>query len=551
MSLNDPTTAPTPEPEAGRPVPPEPGEVGGRSPGESEPAFPARAVRIRWTGFAAGLVLAALLYLVMPAEVPQAARVTAAVAGLMAVWWMTEAVPIPATALVPLVAFPVLVPLIPGEEEDVEVTVTSIGASYGQDTIFLFMGGFLIALAMQRWNLHRRIALVVLSLMGDRTDFMIAGFMLATGFLSMWVSNTATAVLMLPIGLSVLLLVNEAMEKAGTDGAAAAGTTGSASAEDVKAAVLKSRFGTALMLGIAYAASVGSLGTIIGTPPNTLLVGYLQETHDITIGFGQWMLVGVPLAAVMLVITWFLLVKVLFKPEVTHVPGGRDLIRKELAALGPVSTGERLVLAVFVLAALAWVIVPTVFEEPPISDAGIGLVAGLLLFLLPAGAARGVRLLDWESAVRLPWGVLLLFGGGLALSSMFTKSGLTDWIGEVSQGLGALPVVLLVVIVTAGIIFLTEITSNTATAATFLPVIGGVAMGIGADPLLLTVPVAIAATCAFMLPVATPPNAVAYGTGYVTIGQMIRGGLWLNIIGVVLITLVTLTLGVWVLGIQL
>jgi solute carrier family 13 (sodium-dependent dicarboxylate transporter), member 2/3/5 len=440
-----------------------------------------------------------------------------------------------------------------------DVAVDDVGASYGSNIIFLFMGGFLLALAMQRWNLHRRIALQTVRVMGTKPAQMVAGFMVATAFLSMWVSNTATAVMMLPIGVSVLLLLPNLLSDAagakfdagpesdaGGEGSGHAAKGADPQSTEVKDAIIESNFGTALMLGIAYAASIGSLGTIIGTPPNTLLVGYLQDAHDINIGFGQWMLVGVPLSVVMLVITWFLLTKVLFKPEIDHIPGGRELIGRELHKLGPMSTGEKFVLAIFALAALSWVFVPVIFDSPPISDAGIAMAVGLLLFLLPAGAGRGVRLLDWDSAVKLPWGVLLLFGGGLALSAQFSSSGLTEWIGERAGTLGTVPVLLIVVIFAAGIIFLTELTSNTATAATFLPVAGGVAVGLGLDPMLLAIPVALAATCAFMLPVATPPNAIAFGSGYVTIGQMIRGGLWLNLIGIVLITLVTMTLAVWV-----
>src|SRR5699024_5797774 len=396
--------------------------------------------------------------------------------------------------------------------------------------------------------------------MGTRSTRVVAGFMIATAFLSMWVSNTATAVMMLPIGVSVLMLAAElGGGRSGEDGDAGDGAgdddenvmpaidaSADPGSDEVKDAVIRSRFGTALMLGIAYAASVGSLATIIGTPPNTLLAGYLSSEHDVDLGFGQWMLVGLPLAAVMLVITWLLLTKVLFRPEMERIPGGRQLFQDELAKLGSPSSGEKRVLAVFVAAAVAWVTVPLVFEDPPISDAGIALTAGLLLVLLPAGTERGVRLLTWDAALELPWGVLLLFGGGLALSGQFSGSGLTDWIGEQAGALGALPVVLLVVVAAAGIIFLTELTSNTATAATFLPVAGGVALGLGLDPMLLAVPVALAATCAFMLPVATPPNAIAYGSGYVTIGQMVRGGVWLNLIGIVLITVVTMTLLVWV-----
>ncbi|MEW1979652.1 DASS family sodium-coupled anion symporter [Citricoccus sp. NPDC079358] len=503
-----------------------------RSPGERAPADERNLHLRRWIGFGAGLVLAAVVFLAMPADVEHNARLTAAVAVLMAVWWMTEAIPIPATALLPLILFPVF-----GED----IGVDDVGASYGNNIIFLFMGGFMLALAMQRWDLHRRIALVTVRAMGTRPGGVVAGFMIATGFLSMWVSNTATAVMMIPIGVSVLTLV-VAADKSNPVEESSDPTSG-----EVKDAVIKSNFGTALMLGIAYAASVGSLGTLIGTPPNALLAGYMAESHGVTIGFGQWMLVGVPLSIVMMFIVWFLLTRVLFKAEIKEIPGGRELITNELSKLGRMSSGEIRVLAIFVLAAASWITIPLLFEDL-ISDAGIAMVAGLLLFLLPAGAARGVRLLDWESAVKLPWGVLLLFGGGLALSAQFSGSGLADWIGEQVAGLSGIPVWLLVAIMATAILFLTELTSNTATAATFLPVAGGVAMGVGVDPMLLCIPVALAATCAFMLPVATPPNAIAFGSGYVTIGQMVKGGLYLNLIGIVLITLVTMTLGVWAFG---
>lgn len=509
-------------------------EVNQQSPGERAPELSSSTRRLRLVGLLGGLLAGLVVYAVMPGDVPHAARLTAATAVLMAVWWMTEALPIPATALVPLVVFPVLA----------DTTVNDVGASYGKDIIFLFMGGFLIALAMQRWNLHRRIALVTVRAMGTNPSMVVAGFMVATGFVSMWVSNTATAVMMLPIGVSVLMLVVRISDGLDVPDEPDAGT------EQVKDAVAGSNFGTALMLGIAYAASIGSLGTIIGTPPNTLLVGYLAENHDIRIGFGQWMLVGMPIAIVFMVICWFLLTKVLYPPEIDEIPGGRELMSEEIRKLGPMSHGETRVLGIFALSAIAWVTVPLVWkDDTPISDAGIAMLAGMLLFLLPAGAKRGVRLLDWESAKALPWGVLILFGGGLALSAQFSSSGLTEWIGEVTAGIGGLPVVLVVAIISAGILFLTELTSNTATAATFLPVAGGIAMGIGIDPMLLAIPVALAATCAFMLPVATPPNAIAYGSGYVTIPQMVRAGLWLNIIGIFLVTATTMILAVWVFSI--
>lgn len=490
--------------------PPDPdrgADVDQLSPGERAEAVAPRTLRLRWWGLTLGLVAGVLVYLVMPGDAPSAARVTAGTAVLMGIWWMTEAIPIPATALVPLVVFPV----VGGAEID------DVGAAYGNNIIFLFMGGFMLALAMQRWNLHRRIALVTVRAMGTNPAMVVAGFMVATGFLSMWVSNTATAVMMLPIGVSVLMLVVGLEGQEEPEATTADDGSGAPEEAATEHGALRTNFGTALMLGIAYAASIGSLGTIIGTPPNTLLVGYLSKEHDIDIGFGQWMLVGVPLAVVFLIICWFLLTKVLFRPEIDEIPGGRQLMSSELDKLGRMSGGEKRVLAIFVLAAASWVGVPLIWpDDVPISDAGIAMVVALLLFVLPAGAARGVRLLDWESAVELPWGVLLLFGGGLALSGQFSSSGLTDWIGEQAEALGGLPVVLLVVVFGAAIIFLTELTSNTATAATFLPVSGGVALGLDVDPMLLTIPVALAATCAFMLPVATPPNAIAFGSGYVT-----------------------------------
>ncbi|MDR7292798.1 SLC13 family permease [Pseudoglutamicibacter albus] len=540
-----------------RPDPSKGRDVKQKSPGELDPAVEKRTVNVRWGGLALGVVLSVLIYFILPHSMSHNARLTAATAIVMAVWWMTEALPIPATALLPLVIFPVLAQPIQAEGKDPEpVTFNMLGASYGSDTIFLFMGGFFIALAMQRWNLHRRIALGVLRVMPNKPGAMIAGFMIATGFVSMWVSNTATAVMMLPIGMSVLSLVNQI-----TQNDDANPKTGSialnADSEPVTSAVdlIRTNFGSALMLGIAYAASIGSLGTLIGTPPNALLAGMMSDNLGVTIGFAQWMVVGVPISIVMMAVAWFLLVKVLFKPEIDEIPGGRDLIRSELSKLGPMSQGEIRVIVVFIATALAWIIIPTVAQlnggTAIISDAGIAMVAGVVLFMMPAGAERGVRLLDWKTAKELPWDVLLLFGGGLALSSMFSKSGLTKDIGTFAGKLDGVPPVLVVAILAAAILFLTELTSNTATAATFIPVAMGIASGMGADPLLFAAPVALAATCAFMLPVATPPNAVAYGSGYVTIGEMVKGGVWLNLIGIGVITLACSTLLVWVFGLAL
>ncbi|HIW45969.1 MAG TPA: DASS family sodium-coupled anion symporter [Candidatus Yaniella excrementigallinarum] len=505
----------------------------------------------RVIGLVAGLVAGVLIYFVMPADLEVWPKLTAATAVLMAIWWMTEAIPIPATALLPLIIFPLLVP---AGESDGGVGVSDVGANYGNDIIFLFMGGFLLALAMQRWNLHRRIALLVLRGMGSNTNALTAGFMIATGFLSMWVSNTATAVMMLPIGISVLLLVKRITDGEDTDGVVDHDTETEASTEDV-AEVAQTKFGTGLMLAIAYAASIGSLGTIIGTPPNALLAAHMAAQHDMNLGFGRWMLVGIPISIVLMVGAWFILTKIMFKPEMKRIPGGSDLIRKEWSKLGPMSVGELSVLIVFIVAAISWVAVPLIseyvfgLEEPVISDAGIAMVVGVALFIIPGGANQGVRLLNWDTALNLPWGVLLLFGGGLALSAQFSDSGLSEWLGEQVEGLAGVSVWVLVALAAIGILVLTEMTSNTATAATFLPVASGIAMGTGVEPLLLTAPVALAATCAFMLPVATPPNAIAYGSGYVTIGQMVKGGGLINILAVILITLASMTLLVWVFGV--
>ncbi|MGP6175109.1 SLC13 family permease [Corynebacterium sp. A21] len=488
-------------------------------------------------GLIAGVLLAAIVWFLFPdtaAETIQATaeegtvydntalRVTAATAVLMAIWWMTEAIPLAATALVPLVVFPL----------SQVISFKDIAAPYAEPTIFLFMGGFILALAMQRWNLHRRLALTVVLMVGTKPKQLIAGFMIATGFLSMWVSNTATAVVMLPIGLSVLQLT----------------------AETVGGMKNQKKFATGLMLAIAYSASIGSLGTIIGTPPNALLVAYMASSHDVHIGFGQWMLVGVPIAVIFMILAWFVLTTV-FKPEIDSIPGGREMIKGEVDKMGKMTAPEIAVGVIFGLAALSWVFIPLIIDwtgvEITVADAAIGMAAALLMFIIPVDRKKGTRLMDWESANKLPWDVLLLFGGGLSLSSMFSASGLSIWIGELAKGLEVLPVFLLIAAVGFIVLFLTEFTSNTATAATFLPILAGVAVGIGLtaggneqNVLLLTIPVALSATCAFMLPVATPPNAIAFGSGYVRIGEMIKGGLWLNLIGLVLVTLATYFLAI-------
>ncbi len=463
---------------------------------------------------AAGLLLgpvaiAIMLILPPPAGMEVLAWRTAAVGTLMAIWWVTEAIPIPATALIPLALFPLL-------------GIQDIGASaapYANSVIFLFLGGFLIAQAMQRWELHKRVALIVILAVGTEPVRLVGGFMLATAFLSMWVSNTATAVMMLPIGLSVIQLAN----------------AGNAGQENIPP---DRNLAVAMMLGIAYAASIGGLGTLIGTPPNALLAGYMQETYDVQIGFGEWMLLGVPLVIVGLPLSWLLLTKVVYPIRIKSIPGGEETIRLELRKLGGWTRGERMVGIVFLGAAIAWIFRPLLETViPGLSDTGIAIIAALILFLLPVYPARGTFALEWEQAKKLPWDVLVLFGGGLSLAGAISQSGLADWIGEALAVFQTLPLILIIFGVATVVIFLTELTSNTATAAAFLPVLGSLAIGIGHDPLLLAVPAALAASCAFMMPVATPPNAIVFGSGHVTIPEMARGGFLLNLLFIGLITL--------------
>jgi solute carrier family 13 (sodium-dependent dicarboxylate transporter), member 2/3/5 len=503
--------------------------------------------RLAWAG-RLGAPLAAIgvyaLFAVFDSDLQPAGQATAAIGVLMAILWMTEALPLPVTSLLPIVLFPVTGVL----------TISEVTAPYANEIIFLFMGGFMLALAMQKWGLHRRIALHIVLVVGTRPRNLIGGFMIATAFLSMWISNTATTVLMLPIAVSIITLLLERLgslrERPATD------DEPDATPKFANAAPL---FATGLMLAVAYSASIGSAATLIGTPPNLFMRAFLERTYGIEIGFGQWMLVGLPFAGVFLVIAWLLITRVLYPPEIKVIPGGDALIRGEMASLGPMSRGERVVLVVFSLTASAWVLREPLtnwswlVERVPwiqgVSDPAIAIAAAVLLFSIPVNVRRQQFALDWDSARRLPWNVLILFGGGLSLAAAVQASGLDAWIGQHATAFEALPLVLLVAATVVVVVLLTELTSNTATAATFLPILSGVAIGIGIDAMLLVVPAALAATCAFMMPVATPPNAIVFGSGYLSIGQMVRAGIWLNLIAVVLIVLITFTLATIVLGI--
>nr|WP_240901169.1 SLC13 family permease [Thioalkalivibrio sp. XN8] len=463
---------------------------------------------------------ALMLLLPAPEGMTAAGWSTAAVGALMAIWWVSEAVPIPATALLPIPLFPLL---------DVG-TVGQATAPFANPLIYLFMGGFLLAIAMQRWNLHKRIALGIIDRVGTRPNSIVLGFMIASAFLSLWVSNTATALMMLPIGMSIIHLARQLP------------STTEAEQRDLK------NFGIVLVLSIAYACNIGGLGTLIGTPPNALLAAFVLESYGIEIGFAQWMLLGVPMVVVGIALAYVILTRLSFPLHLDQLPGGHDLIHREREQLGPVSREEIMVAVVFAATAALWMFRPLLQPlVPGLSDAGIAIAAGLALFLVPSNLARGQFLLDWEDARKLPWGILVLFGGGLSLASAVTRNGVDAYIGTLVTGFEAWPTLLLLAFVVVVVLLLTEMTSNTATAAAFLPVLGAAAVGVGENPLLFAIPAALAASCAFMLPVATPPNAIVYGSKLLTIPMMMRAGAWLNavFIGLILAAAYTLMLAVF------
>lgn len=475
----------------------------------------------RLIGLALAPVLALIVFVIIPdaqfddsgelvSGLARDGRIVAAVGTLMAMLWITEAIPVSATALIPVV----LIPLLTRDQ----VSASAMGARYGDPLIFLFMGGFMIALAMQEWGLHRRIALRTILIVGTKPIRIVAGFMIAAAGLSMWVSNTATTVMMIPIALSVISHVQ------------------SAEPDESKT----SPFTLCLLLGIAYGASIGGVATLIGTPPNAVLAGILRTEYGIDITFGRWLLIGFPLTIVLLPITWLMLTRLIYPIRLEHVGIGRHVIREQLEEQGPMSRGEWMVAIVFVTTAFLWIARSAMHDVPyleGLTDAGIAIGAALILFALPVDLRGGVFVLSWKRAVQLPWGILLLFGGGLALATAVGSTGVAEYIAAGVSGMERAPLVLLLLIVTTIVIFLTEMTSNTATTATFVPILAAVAIGLDHDPRLLTIPAALAASCAFMMPVATPPNAIVFGSGMLTIPQMCRAGIWINAVAIGLIML--------------
>ncbi len=426
----------------------------------------------------------------------------------IATWWITEAIPIAVTSLLPIILFPLTGAL----------DLASTTAVFGHKYIFLYIGGFIIAIAIEKWNLHKRIALNIIHIVGTNVRLIILGFMIATAFLSMWISNTATSVMMLPLGMAIIAQLRDNPDTIADENAI---------------------FGKALMLAIAYSASIGGVSTLIGTPPNLVLAGIVEELYDIEITFAQWLSIGLPVSVTLLVICWIYLTQVAFTFKQKSFPGGRKEIDNQLAKLGKMNIEEKIVLTVFIMTALAWITRSFLLQRfiPGIDDTIIAIFFAVLLFLLPARSGHG-RIISWGEAVKLPWGILLLFGGGLALAEGFKSTGLALWIAEQMTLLQGLSFLVLIFILVTVVNFLTEITSNLATTSMLLPVLAPIAAAISINPFLMMVPATLAASCAFMLPVATPPNAVVFGSGYLTIPDMVRTGIWMNIISILVVTLI-------------
>lgn len=462
-------------------------------------------------GLLAGLLaLGATIVVPAPAGLPEAGWRVLGLALLMAIWWSTEPVPMGVTALLP----PIVMPLLG------IVDIQRAAAAYANPLIFLFLGGFMLSAAIRRWGLHRRMAHAAVRAIGTEPRRLVLGFMVATGFLSMWISNTSSALLMLPVALSVVAAIEEAWKPE----------------PEVR------RFAQALLLGMAYGASVGGMGTLIGTPPNALLAGYLLERHGIDLSFAAWSVFAMPLALSFLLLGWLALTRIVFRfPSGAGSEADRAAVLRSLGDIGPSSPAERRAALVFLVAAASWALRPALNRLPGLeglSDAGIALACACALFLVPAGTANERRfLLDWREAQQIPWHVLLLFGGGLSLAAAMDGSGLAGWLGGALGDLGGLPTLAFLALLVAAVILLSEVASNTAAVAALLPVVATIAAGAGMDVVTVSIAVTLAASCGFMLPMATPPNALVFATPHVTAAAMMRAGLAMNLIGAALVTL--------------
>jgi sodium-dependent dicarboxylate transporter 2/3/5 len=432
-----------------------------------------------------------------------------AITAWMAIWWVTEAVNIAVTALLVIVLFPIMGVL----------DVGSTTAAFGHKYIFLYIGGFMLAIAIEKWNLHKRIALNIISVIGTNLSSIILGFMLATAFLSMWISNTATSVMMLPIGMAIVTQFKSGKGK-----------------DDP----ISDRFGKALMLAIAYSASIGGIGTLIGTPPNLVFAGIISETYKIEMSFLKWFIFGAPISILLLFLCWKYLVSYAYNFKGIQFPGGKEEISRLKKELGPITKEEKYVLIVFSLTAFSWITRSFFLQNliPNIDDTIIAMAAGISLFLIPT-KNKTRSIIQWKEAVKMPWGIIMLFGGGMALAQAFQSTGLALWIGSQLTLIEGMSLILVILILIASVNFLTEITSNLATTAMLLPILAPLALAMNLHPYMLMVSATLAASCAFMLPVATPPNAVVFGSGYLHIPDMIKTGIWMNILSIIIITLMT------------
>ncbi len=462
---------------------------------------------LKRTGLMLGPVFFILMLIISPASDPAVNKVFA-VALWMITWWVTEAVDLSVTALLPMILLPLL-----------EVTTLNEATSqYSNPIIYLFMGGFVIAIAMEKWNLHKRIALFIISKTGTGANGIIFGFMLATNLLSMWISNTATTVMMLPIAISVVQLLFE----------------------DHTFTRKERRFALSLMLGIAFSANVGGIATLIGTPPNVVFAGFIRQEYGLEIGFLQWMLMGVPLSILFLLIIYILLTRVFYPSQLHEVASSGKLIEQELKKLGKLTANEKKVLLVFTVTAVLWIsrqFLQQLFPSILLHDTIIAMAGAVTLFLIPSDR-KGEAILLWQDMHRLPWGILILFGGGLTLAKAMEKVGIIDIIAGQAAGIGSIGNWLIILSLSAVVLFLTEVMSNVALITVFLPVLGGIAIGLGVDPLLICIPATIASSCAFMLPMSTPPNAIVYASGHIKVYQMMRIGVVLNVLILIILTAV-------------
>ena len=460
-------------------------------------------------GLLLGPFLFVLFFFIIKAEsMSDEARGILAASLWIATWWMTEALPIAVTALLPIILFPITGGL----------GLTETSSSYGHKYIFLYIGGFILAIAIERWNLHKRIALNIIRLIGSNQRLIILGFMLATAFLSMWISNTATTIMMLPIGLAIILRLKDNPATNTNE---------------------HTNFGKSLMIAIAYSASIGGIATLIGTAPNLVLAGVIEDLYQIEITFAQWLSIGFPVSIVLLIACWYYLTYIAFDFSSKLFPGGEGLIKQQIKELGPISKNEKKVLLLFFITAISWISRSIFLDKliPGIDDSIIAIISCTLLFIVPSSAPEGGKLLTWEEAAKLPWGILLLFGGGLAIANGFKSSGLAEWIGIQLSGLKSIDLFFILLILVSAINFLTEITSNLATTSMMLPILAPLGISVGLHPFVLMAACTIAASCAFMLPVATPPNAIVFGSGYLKISDMAKTGVWMNIVAIVLISI--------------